>query len=155
MAWFWQQKKEEREKAAAQKKSVSKKRDLIKDKSVSNKKDKRAAPKKDGKGSAKRVPRPANTGEAYKILLGPIITEKTARLAEKGTYVFAVARGANKISIAGAVRSVYGVDPIKVNKSVIQGKRKMFSQRRGQRVAVCKAFVSLKAGQEIELFEKV
>ncbi len=158
MAWFWQQKKEEQQKATAQKKNFAKKRDLIKNKAKSDKKSKKVSAKKDatsGPSKPKVQPKPDQTGDAYKILLGPIITEKTARLAEKGTYVFAVARDANKISIAKSVKIVYGVDPIKVTKSKIAGKKKIFSGRRGKRSAQHKAFVSLKSGQAIELFEKV
>lgn len=43
------------------------------------------------------------------ILLGPIITEKSQGLNAKGQYTFKVALGANKLEIAKAVESMYGV----------------------------------------------
>src|SRR3989338_6712091 len=50
------------------------------------------------------------------VLIRPYIKEKSAILAdEKGTYVFEVTSRTNKIEIARAVASVYGVTPIRVN----------------------------------------
>ncbi len=142
----------------AHKKSPQTKRDVVKsnaksDARATNGKKKDAAKKSEAQ--TKERPVKTDTGDAYRVLIGPIITEKSARLAEQGTYVFAVAPEANKISVGRAVKEVYGVDPVKVTTSRQAGKAKMFSQRRGRRAGIHKAFVTLKDGQAIELFEKI
>ena len=150
MAWFWQKTKEERARREQQAASQEK-RGLIGG----------AAAPKEGKGAAAKVAaRPADkaassqsTTTIDRTLLGPVVTEKAARLAESGTYVFAVTRHANKLDIAAAVAQLYNVHPTKVTVSNSQRKPKVFAQRYGRRAMTRKAYVSLKSGESIELFK--
>jgi len=157
MVWFWQRKKVESEKKTAEQQAANQKKGLLA--RISGRSD-RAAPigkvvtprKASATGkAAKRAA--AKPGSGFGVLLGPIVTEKAARLAESGTYIFAVAPTANKITIAESVRQVYDVHPIKVAVVNTRGKPKVFAQRYGRRASTRKAYVTLKAGETIELFE--
>jgi large subunit ribosomal protein L23 len=63
--------------------------------------------------------------DAYKIVLKPVLTEKgTWETENRGLYRFEVAPGANKIEIAKAVESLFGVKVGKVNTLVRLGKER-------------------------------
>ncbi len=99
-----------------------------------------------------------NTGNAYKVLLRPVITEKSAILAEAGKYVFEVPGSTNKVEVARAVKAVYGVTPVKVNMIKLPGQAVVLRYKRfvrGQTKNQYKAIVTLKKGQKIPLFEGV
>jgi large subunit ribosomal protein L23 len=94
---------------------------------------------------------------AKQILIKPVITEKSTRLTDKrNTYVFVVARGANKIEIKKEVEQKFSVGVEQVTTAVIPGKPKSRSTKtavvRGQKAAYKKAFVTLTAGDSIDLF---
>ena len=77
------------------------------------------------------------------IIIRPIITEKTMKYMDADNKVtFEVAKGANKVLVAQAVESIFGVDVEKVNIVNVKGKTK----------AIRKAYVKIKAGQDINLF---
>lgn len=90
------------------------------------------------------------------VLKRPLLTEKATILGEKGVYSFEVIPSANKIEIAQAVKSRFGVDVSAVRTSWIKAKRKATNTRkgvlRGEKAARKKAVVTLKAGQSIDLF---
>lgn len=87
------------------------------------------------------------------ILIAPRITEKGAYLAERGAYVFNVARDANKKEITEAVRAVYKVTPRKIAIVTVPSKRVQTrgTNRTGHTSRGKKAYVYLKAGDTIEL----
>jgi large subunit ribosomal protein L23 len=103
------------------------------------------------------------------IIKRPLLTEKSARLRETGggasaaaegeeyaqQVVFEVARDSNKIEIKNAVQSLFKVSVIDVRTLVVRGKVKRVGRFSGQRPAWKKAFVTLKAGDNIEFFEGV
>ncbi len=90
---------------------------------------------------------------AGKILLSPRITEKGAHLAERGAYVFNVARDANKQEIAAAVRELYKVTPRMVRVVAIPRKTVTTrgTNRKGKTAGGKKAYVYLKKGETIEI----
>ncbi len=90
-------------------------------------------------------------GDRVNVLVRPHITEKAAILAEKGTYVFQVAKTTNKIEIAKAVQALYGVTPIRVNIVNLPNTRVIVRGKAGVRAGVRKALVTLKKGDKIEL----
>lgn len=116
----------------------------------------RPAPQKGGgdrkKPDAKRERRGA-TGEAYRILLRPLVTEKSTRLTSLRQYVFAVGRSANKIEVRRAVRALYGVDPARVNVLNVRGKAVRYGRTTGRTSAWRKAVVTLPQGQKIDVLE--
>jgi len=79
------------------------------------------------------------------------ITEKSNYLTKQNKYVFVVDFKANKPEIAKAVKSIYKVDPIRVNIVNIKGKVKRFGLKTGRLPNVKKAIVTLKKGQKIEI----
>lgn len=87
------------------------------------------------------------------ILLAPRITEKGAYLSAAGVYVFNIARDANKVQVADAIRDTFKVTPRKV--TVVNMPRKQTAtrgtNRKGTTRAQKKAYVYLKKGDTIEI----
>lgn len=90
-------------------------------------------------------------GERANVIVRPHITEKAAILAEKGTYVFEVARDTNKIEIAKAIKAIYNVTPVRVNIINLPNTRVFVRNRKGVKSGVRKALVTLKSGDKIEI----
>jgi len=108
-----------------------------------------AKPKKSAMKSAGTV------NDAYRILLSPLVTEKATTLHAVNKYVFVVAKGANKISVARAIKSAYGVNPVRVNILNVGGKVVTRGSNRGQRSDWRKAVVTLAKGESIKIYEGV
>ncbi len=90
--------------------------------------------------------------EARDIIIRPLITEKTTELMAEGKYVFKVAKSANKIEIAKAVKEIFNVKVEKVNTVNVKGKTKRIGRTSGKRPDYKKAIVKLAAGETIEFF---
>lgn len=87
------------------------------------------------------------------IIIRPIITEKTMKYMDTDNKVtFEVAKGANKVLVAQAVESIFGVDVEKVNIVNVKPKTKRMGRYVGKTKAIRKAYVKIKAGQDINLF---
>ncbi len=97
---------------------------------------------------------------ARTLLLAPRISEQTYQMSSTGVYVFNVPTSANKLEIRKAVEAQYDVTVEKINVSVLKGKMKP-SNRRGSRPVygarkdVKKAYVTLKSGDKISVFEEI
>lgn len=90
--------------------------------------------------------------EARDILIKPLITEKSTELMAEGKYVFKVAKAANKIEIARAVKEIFNVKVEKVNTVNVKGETKRIGRTSGKRPDYKKAIVKLAAGETIEFF---
>ena len=90
--------------------------------------------------------------EARDILIKPLITEKSTELMAEGKYVFKVAKNANKIEIAKAVKDIFDVKVESVNTINVKGKTKRVGRTVGKRADYKKAIVKLAAGESIEFF---
>ncbi|MEI8073010.1 MAG: 50S ribosomal protein L23 [Candidatus Saccharibacteria bacterium] len=88
------------------------------------------------------------------LILKPIISEKSISLAGTGTYMFEVPLSANKLMVTDAVSKSFKVDVINVRTSVLKGKVKKFKGQSGTRKNVKRAFVTVKDGQKISIFEE-
>ncbi len=84
-----------------------------------------------------------------KVLVAPIISEKATAAAERGQVVFKVLRDATKPEIKAAVELLFKVEVTSVQVLNQKGKTKRFGGRIGRRDHAKKAYVSLKAGQEL------
>lgn len=105
-----------------------------------------------GKGVVKHIKKTESVlGDRINALVRPHITEKAAILAEKGTYVFQVAKTTNKTEIAKAIQALYGVMPIRVNIVNLPNTRVIVRGKAGVKAGVRKALVTLKKGDKIEL----
>jgi large subunit ribosomal protein L23 len=89
------------------------------------------------------------------ILLKPVISEKSYRLADDGKYTFIVAPDANKTQIRQAVEAVFTVKVTGVNTSNRPGKRRRTRYGWGKRPDTKRAIVSLAEGDRIDLFGPV
>lgn len=89
----------------------------------------------------------------YGVLVSPLISEKSAREEQIGKYTFAVTIGATKSEIIKAVETRYGVTPIKVNVSNLQGKVKRTGKYWGQQKDTRKAIITLPKGKSINVYE--
>lgn len=135
----------------------NRKKDEAKDAKKSNA-PKTEKPKADAKAdepkkeAAKAAVLPSTTGDAYRVLVRPIVTEKSTALGKENQYVFEVAMTANKIEIRKAVKAVYGVTPTDVRVLRVLGKPVRSRAGMSRRSAWRKAVVTLKKGDRIDLF---
>jgi large subunit ribosomal protein L23 len=89
--------------------------------------------------------------EHYDVIKKPIITEKATMASEANAVVFQVAMDATKPMIKEAVESVFGVKVKAVNTTITKGKTKKFRGRPGVRSDKKKAYVTLEAGNTIDV----
>ena len=88
----------------------------------------------------------------YQVLIAPVISEKSTMLGEKrNTVVFRVAPDASKPEIKAAVEGLFQVRVQGVRVVNVKGKTKRFGRLSGRRCDVRKAYVTLEAGQELDL----
>ena len=93
-----------------------------------------------------------NQQRLTQVILAPIVSEKSNVLAEKRNQMtFKVAANATKTDIKAAVELLFGVQVESVTTVTIKGKAKRFGRTLGRRSDVKKAYVSLVAGQELDL----
>ena len=90
---------------------------------------------------------------SYDIIRRPIITEKSALLAEKAVYTFEVAKEANKVEIKKAIEEIFGVKVVAIRTVNVHRKAKRMSRYEGFKSAYKKAVVRLEPGQTIKAFE--
>lgn len=92
-----------------------------------------------------------NQERLLKVLLGPIVTEKSSTIADEGRqFAFRVVPDANKQEIAKAVEKLFEVEVDKVQVINVKGKRKRFGRLEGRRADWKKAYVKLKEGHDID-----
>ena len=101
--------------------------------------------------TASQVNRPKHAADRLaQVLVAPIVSEKATMTAEKHNQVlFKVLRDATKPEIKAAVELMFKVDVESVSTVIQKGKVKRFGKSIGRRDHVKKAYVSLKAGQEL------
>lgn len=91
-----------------------------------------------------------------RILLQAMISEKaTHRQENQNCYVFKVATDANKLQIKQSVEKAFNVKVKNVTVTNMKGKTKRLGRFEGKRPSWKKAYVWLKEGEGIELFESV
>lgn len=92
-----------------------------------------------------------NQERIYKIILGPVISEKSAQLGESsGQAVFKVVKDAQKSEIKAAVEKLFNVKVKGVQVLNIKGKTKRTRYGVGVRNDWKKAYVRLEQGQDID-----
>lgn len=89
-----------------------------------------------------------------KVLVAPVVSEKSTMLAESnGQVTFRVLRDATKAEIKAAVELLFKVDVESVQVLNQAGKPRRFGRFVGRRRHTRKAYVSLAPGQEINFVE--
>lgn len=93
-----------------------------------------------------------NQERMYQVLLAPHISEKSTLLAEEqNQHVFRVAGDATKSEVKTAVETIFKVKVERVRILNTKGKVKRFGGKLGKRSDVRKAYITLAAGNDIEL----
>ena len=88
------------------------------------------------------------------IVKRPLITEKAERNREASrSFAFEVHRDATKIQVKQAVEKLFNVHVVAVRTAIARGKNKRVGRSTGRRPNWKKAFVTLREGETIALFE--
>jgi len=91
-------------------------------------------------------------GRLMQVLVAPIVSEKATMIAEKTNSVtFKVLQDATKHEIKAAVELMFKVEVKAVAVLNQKGKTKRFGKSVGRRDNIRKAYVTLQAGQELNL----
>lgn len=86
-----------------------------------------------------------------KVLLGPHVSEKSSVVADTNNeFVFRVVKDATKAEIRDAVEKLFEVTVTQVRTLNVKGKTKRFGRLAGKRSDWKKAYVTLKAGDDID-----
>jgi large subunit ribosomal protein L23 len=92
-----------------------------------------------------------NEEKLYSVIVAPHVSEKGTRTAEKHRQVvFEVRPDASKPEIKAAVEKMFNVQVDSVTVTNVRGKRKVSGRIAGRRQDWKKAYVTLKAGQDID-----
>ena len=95
-----------------------------------------------------------NQERLMQVLLAPQISEKATYIADKNEQVvFRVVSTATKPEVKAAVEMLFKVEVESVQIANVKGKTKRFGRSMGKRKGWKKAYVSLKAGQEINFVD--
>lgn len=96
------------------------------------------------------VPKKPTQERLYQVLLAPVVSEKATFIADKyDQVIFRVTADATKPEIKAAVELLFKVQVDSIQVVNQKGKVKKFGRTMGRRNHVRKAFVNLKAGEEI------
>jgi large subunit ribosomal protein L23 len=91
-----------------------------------------------------------NQERLLKVLLTPIVSEKSTQIGEKNNQVaFRVMPDATKPEVRAAVELLFKVQVTAVNLINAKGKAKRYGRNSGRRRDTRKAYVCLAKGQEI------
>ena len=112
-----------------------------------------ATTKKVDNKATKAQPKKDDTGDAYKVLIKPLVTEKGSSLRMNSQYIFAVSPQTNKVEIRKAFQKVYDIKPVKVNIINVRGKYVRYGKTEGSTKNWKKAVITLPAGKKIEIQE--
>lgn len=94
----------------------------------------------------------SKTASPRDVLVRPVISEKSYRLADEGKYTFVVAPDANRTQIRQAIEEVFGVRVTGVNTLNRPGKRRRTRFGWGKRPDTKRAIVSVAEGERIDVF---
>ena len=95
------------------------------------------------------------------IIIKPIVTEKQTQITDKfsNRVGFRVSPKANKSEIKKAIEELYEVTVVKINTMNYDGKRKSRYSKsgviEGKEASYKKAIITLKEGEQIDLFKNI
>ena len=88
------------------------------------------------------------------VILSPLVTEKGTIVGEKANQVvFRIRPGASKDQIRNVIEDLFKVSVIKVRTANFLGKERRRGRTTGRRSNWKKAYVTLKEGDRIDIFE--
>lgn len=90
------------------------------------------------------------------VIVAPVVTEKGTLVSEKSNQVvFRVRPAAGKHQVRAAIEEMFKVTVVKIRTANFLGKERRRGRVVGQRPDWKKAYVTLKEGDRIEIFEGV
>jgi large subunit ribosomal protein L23 len=93
-----------------------------------------------------------NQERLLKVILSPHISEKATRITDKNNeYVFEVENTATKPEVRDAIEFLFSTKVKAVRIVNVRAKEKLFRGFKGQRKPWKKAYVTLKAGEKLEM----
>ncbi len=87
----------------------------------------------------------------HKAIIAPHVSEKATNVMRDNQHVFRVLPDATRAQVRAAIENAFDVKVTKVNLVRVRGKRKGSGRSRGRRVDWKKAYVTLAAGNSINL----
>ena len=92
--------------------------------------------------------------DPHRVLIKPVVSEKSYALLDQNVYTFVVAPDANKIEIRQAVQEIFNVTVTNVTTMNRQGKRKRNRRTNtfGRKAATKRAIVTVAADGRIDIF---
>ena len=90
-----------------------------------------------------------------KIIIAPILTEKSNISKEQNKYIFRVLKQANKKEVVNAIETLYKVKPKSCKVINVGSKKKRQGKFVGNTSSYKKAIITLKKGETISIFEGV
>src|ERR1700744_1856041 len=90
--------------------------------------------------------------DATRVIIRPVVSEKTYVLAEVGKYTFRVADTAHKTQIRQAIEELFDVKVVAVRTSSVKRKPKGRGQTAGRTRQWKKAIVQVREGDSIPIF---
>ena len=94
-------------------------------------------------------------GSVHAAILEPVVTEKSALLANRGNYTFRIAPGATKQDVHGAVEAQFRVHVTGVRMVTVPPKVRHRGRTVGAVPGYRKAIVSLREGEQIDLTKEL
>ena len=89
----------------------------------------------------------------HEVVLRPLITEKTLRMAERdNAYTFQIRTGANKVQVRDAIERIFKVGVVAVRTQNCIGKFRRVGRHTGATSNWRKAIVKVKQGDAIEFY---
>ncbi len=90
--------------------------------------------------------------EATKVIIRPVISEKTFALAEAGKYTFRIHEEAHKTEVRQAIEQLFEVGVVEVRTAWVKSKPKRRGHTSGRTRGWKKAIVQVREGDTIPLF---
>ena len=91
--------------------------------------------------------------DATQIIIRPVVSEKTYVLAEAGKYTFRVHEKAHKTQIRQAIEQLFDVHVVDVRTASVKSKPKRRGQSSGRTRSWKKAYVQVREGEAIPIFQ--
>mgnify|MGYP006301034951 CR=1 FL=1 len=91
--------------------------------------------------------------DADKVIIEPLLTEKSNRMREEHKYAFRVDPRANKLEVKAAIEELFDVHPVKCTVVNVKRKPKRVRYRKGYTSSWKKAIITLPPNETIGIFE--
>jgi len=90
-----------------------------------------------------------------KVIIRPVVTEKSSAKTSEGKHVFEVQKSARKPAIKQAIEEIYGVKVIGIKTHIVPKKIRVFGKNRvlTKRPVTKRAIISLEKGKTLDPFK--